>query len=400
LGVAKKVPALVEGEVLAWARESAGYSVQDIAARFKKEPDEILAWERNEAHPYMGQLRDLANLYKRPISDFYLPTPPDERPLPHDFRRSPGEVAGRYSPALRKQLRFARERQDLSRYLQAGVGEPLLLFEHRVSQKQSPEEVGGFIRDLLGVTFGEQRRWRDPYGALNAWRRRIEGLGVLVFQFENVEIAEALGFSIVERVFPVIGINKALPPNGRTFTMLHELVHLLLGEGGICDIDDFTPRDPRELAVEVFCNHSAAAALMPEESFRSDPIVRSRSSPATDWSDDEIREIAATFSVSREAVVRRLLTFNLTTSEFYREQRAAYQAQREAQKAREREKNKNREFAGQNRAQRAVSDLGGNFVRLVLSSYGEERITLADAAEYLEVGPPSVRKVQELTWRG
>lgn len=398
--MAKRVPALVDGKVLAWARESAGYSVQDIADRFKKDTAEILAWEQGEAHPYMGQLRDLANFYKRPISDFYLPAPPDERPMPHDFRRSPGEVAGRYSPALRKQLRFARERQELSRYLQEGVGEALPSFDYRISQKQSPEQVGGFIRDLLGVAFTEQRRWRDPYAALNAWRRRIEGLGVLVFQFEGVEVAEAWGFSLVERVFPVIGINKALAPNGRTFTMLHEFVHLLLGEGGICDIDDFTPRDPRELAVEVFCNHAAAAALMPEDAFRADQVVRSRQGPAADWRDDEIREIAAAFSVSREAVVRRLLTFNLTTPEFYRAQRAAYHAQREAQKARERESSKDKEFRGQNRAQRAMSDFGGNYVRLVLSSYGEERITLADAAEYLEVGPPAVRKVQELALRG
>lgn len=398
--MAKRIPALVEGSVLAWARDTAGYSVEDIAGRFRKDPEEILAWERNKARPYMGQLRDLASLYKRPISDFYLPAPPAERPMPHDFRRSPGEVAGRYSPALRKQLRFARERQDLSRFLKEGTGEPLPSFTHRVSRKQSPEEVGAFMRDLLGVTFAEQQRWRDPYAALSAWRRRIEALEVLVFQFEGVDVAEAWGFSLVERVFPVIGINKALAPNGRTFTMLHEFVHLLLGEGAICDIDDFTPRDPRELAVEVFCNHAAAAALMPEREFRADGIVRSRRGPATDWSDAEIKEIAATFSASREAVVRRLLTFGLTTPEFYRAQRAVYAALREAQKAREREKNKDKEFKGQNRAQRAMSDFGGNYVRLILSSYGEERITLADAADYLEVGPPAIRKVQELAMRG
>ena len=65
----------------------------------------------------MGQLRDLANLYKRPLSDFFLPEPPQESPIPHDFRRAPGSIAGLYTPDLRKQLRFARERQDLARAL-------------------------------------------------------------------------------------------------------------------------------------------------------------------------------------------------------------------------------------------------------------------------------------------
>ncbi len=106
----KGIPAIVEPSILQWARESAGYTVEDIAKRFKKDPSEIRAWESEatEQRPFMGQLRDLANLYKRSISDFYLPEPPQERPIPHDFRRSPGQVAGLYTPGLRKQLRFGR----------------------------------------------------------------------------------------------------------------------------------------------------------------------------------------------------------------------------------------------------------------------------------------------------
>ena len=39
----KRVPALVEPSVLVWARESAGYTVEDIAQRFDKDPEFILA---------------------------------------------------------------------------------------------------------------------------------------------------------------------------------------------------------------------------------------------------------------------------------------------------------------------------------------------------------------------
>lgn len=392
----KRVPALVEGALLAWARESAGYSVQEIADHFKKAPETIRAWEQGEQTLFMGQLRALANLYKRPISDFYLPAPPEERPMPHDFRRSPGEVAGRYSPALRRQLRLARQRQELTIYLREDMGELPANFPHQIGREQSPEQAGSFIRDILGITISEQCRWKDPYAALKFWRRHIEELDVLVFQTEGIDVGETWGFSIVEPVLPVIGINKSLAPNGRTLTMIHEFVHILLGKGGICDIDDHTPRDPRELDIEVFCNHAAAAALMPEDDFKADPVVRSRQQPAADWSDGEIRQIAATFCVSREAAVRRLLTFNLTTPGFYRSKHAAYQAERAAQKARNREESRERPFKGQNRAQRALSDFGGNYVRAVLNSFGEDRITLADAAQYLEVRAPALRKVQEL----
>lgn len=260
----------------------------------------------------MGQLRRLADIYKRPISDFYLPQPPRERAIPHDFRRSPGEVAGVYSPALRQQLRLARERRDLALALYEEIGEKLATIDRHVSVTTDTEVVGEQVRELLDVDFADQKRWGDGRPAYNAWRRHIEALGVLVFQYDNVVPNEAWGFSIVDGALPVIGINRKLAPNGRTFTMLHEFVHVLLGESSICDIDDYTPRNVAELRVEVFCNRVAAAALMPRRAFRAHEVIQVHPNGTIQWDDNEIRALARTFGVSREAAVRRLETFEST----------------------------------------------------------------------------------------
>ena len=168
---------------------------------------------------------------------------------------------------------------------------------------------------------------------------------MLVFQFDQVEVSEAWGLSTVAPVCPVIGINKRLAPNGRTFTLLHEFVHLLLGEGGICDMDDDTPRGARELAIEAFCNHSAAAALMPSAEFRAHPLVQPPfENTSTDWQDQEINSLAKYFSVSHEAVVRRLPAFELTTPEFYLARRAADHAQLRADRERRRQANAGKNF--------------------------------------------------------
>ena len=393
----KGIPAIVEPSVLQWARESAGFTIEDLAKRFKKDPGEILAWEtENSDHkPFLGQLRDLANLYKRPLSDFYLPEPPQERPLPHDFRRSPGDVAGIYTPDLRKQLRFARERQELARALSEDLNESLSTFKKKVTLDSNPESVGDSIRALLKVKYSDQCQVGDDRAGYLFWRERIEQAGILIFQFEKVSTDEVWGFSLAERPLTIIAINIGLSPNGRTFTMLHELVHILLGKNSICDIDDYTPRPPEELRIEIFCNHAAAAALMPETEFLNHPVVATRPGKATDWQDDEIQNIARSFGTSREAAVRRLLTFNKTTKGFYRERRAQYQAQYKDQK---KKTAPNTPFA-RDYAQRAVSNLGHGFTGLILTSYNEKLITLADAAQYLDVRPHKVRKVQELALR-
>ena len=158
--MAKRVRALVEGPVLTWARETAGYSIQDVAKRFRKDPALIMAWENGEETPFMGQLRAMADMFKRPISNFYVSAPPAERPLPHDVRRPRGKVAGKYSPELRKQLRFACERQDITKDLLEDMGVQLVRFSHQVRANQSPERVGSKIRELLSVIAADQRTWK------------------------------------------------------------------------------------------------------------------------------------------------------------------------------------------------------------------------------------------------
>lgn len=394
----KRILAVVESSVLSWARESAGYSVPDIAERLGKSARDVEDWETGRGYPSISQIRKLADFYKRPISDFYLPAPPKERPLPHDFRRSSGEISGRYSPALRVQLRLARERQDIAKYLHEDMRTLPSKFSHRVKSSQSPEAVGSSTREILGITLKNQHNWTGHYATLKGWRKRIEKENVLVFQFEDVEAEEAWGFSVVDEVYPIIGINKNLSPNARTFTMLHEFAHLLLNKSAVCDIDDYTPRVPEDIKIEIFCNHVAAATLMPEKDFKSNPVIKSHGKSSTNWSDDEIKNIASAFGVSREAATRRLLTFNLTTSQFYREKRSQFHAEFCAKQERERERRRIQEnpSSGPSRAQRAVSDFGGNFVSTVLEGLSEKRITLADAAQYLKVMPPAIRQVQKL----
>ena len=59
----------VNPDVLRWARATAGWSVEDIALRMKKDIDVVIAWESGEESPTYVQLEKLAyQIYKRPIA--------------------------------------------------------------------------------------------------------------------------------------------------------------------------------------------------------------------------------------------------------------------------------------------------------------------------------------------
>ena len=72
----------------------------------------------------------------------------------------------------------------------------------------------------------------------------------------NVEVFR--GFALADEFAPFVVINPRDSAAARCFTLLHELVHLWLGEPGISGGD---PLDP----VEVFCNKVASNFLLPDE---------------------------------------------------------------------------------------------------------------------------------------
>lgn len=385
--------AFVEPSVLEWLRRSAGYSVDDIAAHLKKGPDEIVAVEEGEAHFTIGQVRKLAERYKRSLSDFFLPAPPKEPPMPHDFRRLPGEIAGSYSPLLIRELRKAQERRDVILELLSDLDDEHSKFTATARMNDGAEAVGAQIRDILNVKSSEQRKWGDGSPAYKAWRARISAAGVLIFQFDTVPQDEVLGFSLTDRPLPVIGVSNKQTENRRTFTILHELVHILIGKSAVCDIDDIQPRDPREMEVEVFCNAAAAAALMPREEILSHPLVRGQNGDRDNWDDAYIAAIAKDFGASRIALVRRLSTLGKVSSDFYAQKQAQYDAEYRAIKARQREKNANKEMR-RSWAARAIYNLDRTYISSVLRGYHAQRLTLVDAAQFLDVRPEKVREVE------
>ncbi len=385
--------AYVEPSVLEWLRRSAGFAVEDIAARLKKDPDFILSAEKGTSHLTIGQVRKLAELYKRSFSDFFLPAPPKEAPLPHDFRRLPGEVAGSYSPKLIRELRRAQDRRELALELTLELDDEQTTFHQTASIKEDAEGVGAKIRDLLEIETKVQKSWGDGAPAYKAWRARISAAGVLVFQFDTVPQDEVLGFSLTERPLPVIGVSVKQTENRRTFTLLHELVHVLLGQSSVCDIDDIQPRHPKDMAVEVFCNAAAAAALMPKtELLRHDLVMSHRGGP-DDWTDETIAAIAKDFGASRIALVRRLTTLAKSSDAFYTRKQLQYDGEYRAMKARQKEKNASKEMR-RSWAARAVHNLDRSYVSSVLRGYHAQRLTLLDAAQSLDVRPEKVRDVE------
>ncbi len=189
------------------------------------------------------------------------------------------------------------------------------------------------------------------------------------------------GFSISTGAVPVIVVNALDWPRGQVFTLLHEFAHLMLRQGGLCNL--LEPDSPGGRRVEAWCNATAAATLIPAAAFLDNDIFGPGG--VREWEDDVVAQASQRYGVSREAVLRRLVTLNRASMDFYLAKReeylAAYAEQREEERARKRGK----ASGGPPPYRMAIRDRGKPYVRLVLDAYHRDVITPSSLSNLLNL---------------
>jgi Zn-dependent peptidase ImmA (M78 family)/DNA-binding XRE family transcriptional regulator len=397
--MAARVKSTINPALLTWARETAGFTPAEAAKRLKIDEERLGAWEdpADDDAPSIPQLRKIASLFKRPLAVFYLQEAPPRFEVMRDLRRLPGIGARSYSSAVQLEIRAANERRELALELAGDLEQEVSKFTLSATMQEDSEVVGARIRAALGITTDLQLQWRDNDGraGFNAWRGRIENLGVLVFQTTRFPSDEASGFAIAADTLPVIAVNRNDALTRRTFSLTHEFAHLMIRVSGVSELETDVARPPEDQRIEVFCNSVAAAALIPRDVLLAEPRVVARGVRSVNWSDAEISDLARSFNVSREAVLRRLLTLNRTTDNFYRQKRTQYIAEYLASQKRKKEKAADAEMR-RNMPQETVSNFGKRLVNMLLDNYHQDRMTLSEISGYLGLKVKHVPKLEEV----
>jgi Zn-dependent peptidase ImmA (M78 family)/transcriptional regulator with XRE-family HTH domain len=306
----------VEPEVLVWARESMGMDTAEVAGRFNLSENTIKRWESGHKKPTIVQVKKLAEIYKRPLAAFFLPEPPKEPPFPNDFRTLPEERRKPFSQKTRLAIRKARRLQSLAMELARMTESEIYTNIGRASLLDDPEIVANKTRVQIGIDVRTQFTWEKDSDAFGEWRKAIERLGVLVFQLP-LPVEETRGFSLLEDTLPTIVLNKKDHIRARIFTLFHEYGHLLLNTSGICNWQNQNSSPETDESVEKFCNHFAGAFLVPRDALLKHELVE-QGVNTSNWHDEYFGEISRDFKVSREVILRRMLTLRLVSWNFYR----------------------------------------------------------------------------------
>lgn len=290
----------VKPELLRWARERAGRSLENLRKKFSH----IESWERGEALPTLKQLEAFAKATYVPIGYLFLAEPPEEQvPIP-DLRTMGGKPLEAPSPDLLDVLYLCQRRQEWYRdYAKLAREEPRK-FVGSMQIGVSIERAAEALRQFLGFNQEVRQNCSTWTEALRQFIEQAENAGVLVMvsgvvgsnNQRKLDPEEFRGFALADDFAPLVFINGADTKAAQMFTLAHELAHLWLGESALSNVG---PDSIPSHQIERWCNQVAAELLVPLRELKNalpqrDPL-------------GEVQNLARRFKVSTLVILRRLL---------------------------------------------------------------------------------------------
>jgi Zn-dependent peptidase ImmA (M78 family)/transcriptional regulator with XRE-family HTH domain len=253
----------VNPAILEWARETAGLSTAEAARKLGVPEERLAAVERGERDPTRAMLVKAAKRYRRPLLAFYLPLPPMISDKGQDFRTLPEAPPPGTEALLGALLRDIQARQGLVRAaLEEAEEEEPLPFVGSAKITDGVETIVSAMRTTLGVSLEEFRQERTIANAFKLLREAAEGSGVFVLLMGNlgshhtdIDARVFRGFALADPVAPFVVVNENDSRAAWSFTLLHELVHVWLGQTGVSGYDG-------DKEVERFCDAAAARFLL------------------------------------------------------------------------------------------------------------------------------------------
>ncbi len=263
--------------MLKWARERAGYSVEEVARRRRVRPERVVDWEEGRVYPTWNQLENLAYRdYHRSATFFFLNHPPEEPTIYAEFPRLPAGQFEDLQPDTLYAVRQARARQHyLGEIVPARevVDGNIMIALRGKADFQDPGALADLVKQHIGDSPVEQWNKVSANESTAGWREWVEAAGVWVFmrRFQQEDIT---GFCLADLRFPVIYLNYAQPQDRKTATILRQFAHLLFDFNHIERVNDecyLSGLFGVALDIENFCNDFVREFGVPAD--RREPLA-------------------------------------------------------------------------------------------------------------------------------
>lgn len=295
----------VKPALLDWAIQESQIDLAVLLQRYPKLAD----WLSSLSSPSFNQLKELSAFLKVPFGFMFLSNPPKEPSVIREFRTIGNNKIERMSKDLKDTLLNMKAVSEwMQEVRRLDMNEPSLPFIGAYSQVDDERALVESFLEITKLELGFGTLIRGPEKLLKKLRERFESLGVLVFSSgivgsntrRGLSVNEFRAFCIVDEYAPLIFINSKDGKCGQVFSLIHEFLHLLLGENGVT----------LNNSNETLCNRVAARLLLPDEL-----LIPLLGQGKVDF--DRIEWMSQHFNVSRMALATRLIDMHRIPRSLY-----------------------------------------------------------------------------------
>ncbi len=320
-----------------------------------------------------GQLKKLAAYFGRGVLFFLEPAPVVEETVHTPQFRTLANGRVDLTPELRRVIEAVEDQREAYVATLEEMDEPGRRdFDPPELAGLDPAQAAARVRTWLGLA---------PKGDFNTYRAAVESRGVLVFRLHGhhgrwhmPSTSPVLGFSLYEPRCPVIVVRSRFTETLQTFTLMHELGHLLLHRRSSINLEAEAEGGESMDHLEREANTFAGHVLVTEVFLAA---IRDELRPATvDHYDEWLEPQRRAWGVSPEVILRRLMDVGRLSPERYRE----YRTWRRSLPVSAPKKGGNRAF----RYREPLSLFGQPFVRTMLDAKNAGLLSLARTSTFLD----------------
>jgi Zn-dependent peptidase ImmA (M78 family)/transcriptional regulator with XRE-family HTH domain len=317
-------------DVLIWARETAGLSVEAAAKKLGISPRRLTEFESGDREPTRNQLVVMSKRYFRPLLTFYLSRRPSDAERPRDFRSLPEHPPLGSEALVSTLIRDVLSRQYLVKAALEELDESTPIdFVASARMADGADSVVASLQRILGITRVEFRAQKTIDGAFSLLRSSAEKAGIFVVLMGNlgthhtdIDVRVFRGFALADKIAPFVVINEKDSHSAWSFTLLHELVHIVLGATGISGYDG-------NAEIEKFCDTVAASFLLSPSELSE---IQLADRPNSQTLSGRITAFSDARHLSRKMVAYNLLSANRITGNVYQELSSIFDAERRVRK--------------------------------------------------------------------
>lgn len=323
----------------------------------------------------VNQLEKIANYFKRSLLFFLEEDEPQEEEIYSVQFRTINNQKPIHSPKLRGFVEQVEKQRQIYIGLLEDLDEPIKndWYPNNLDLNQNIKKISLNIREWLGL------KLNDDFIAI---REAIESKGIMVIvsngyngKWQIEKQNPVRGFSLFFETLPIIVIKKQISLGAQTFTLIHELAHLILHkESMIDDDDDFFNYQGKEKEANEF-----AGNLLIPDSYLNQINVEELCLLDLHEYDSYLINFRKQWSVSNRAILVRLLKNGNISEDIYQN----YVTFKNEQVIREANQVSG-PIPRTYRHREPVNVFGRPFVNAVFDSLHTKKITLAKASTYLD----------------